>query len=140
MIEPVLKREMSNVSNSLWHASQSQHPRRFIGNGSHKHRTLCPEVEKSIFFMFSKTSLNTYFQKVHRFFGFFNNNKNLLQNLHPFWFSVVLNIAFLRQTKVCMENCRFWPFWVFLFVFFNMFYFKQNSIIQYNHIKYSTSF
>ena len=32
--------------------------------------TLCTEVEKKYFFMFSKTSLKTNFWNVHKFFGF----------------------------------------------------------------------
>ena len=62
--------------------------------------------------------------------------KKLLQNLHPFWFYVVLNIAFLKETKVCMENSVI--FGRFLF-FSNFPYFKQNSIIQYNHINNNAS-
>ena len=56
---------------------------------------------KKYFLMFSKTSLNTNFWKVHRFLVY---QKKLLQNLNLFWFYVVLNIAFLKETKVCMEN------------------------------------
>ena len=79
--------------------------------------TLPPEVE--MFFMFSKTSLNTNLWKVHRFFGF---SKKLLENLYPFLFYVVLNIAFLKETKVHMENS-------FIFGHFfektNFYYFKK---------------
>ena len=41
--------------------------------------------------------------------------KNILQNLYLFWYYVVLNIAFLKENRVCMENS------VILVVFFFFF-------------------
>ena len=46
---------------------------------------IVPRGGKKYFFMFSKTSLNTNFWKVHRFFGFSKKKKKkILQNLYPF--------------------------------------------------------
>ena len=42
-----------------------------------------------------------------------------------FWFYVVLNIAFLKETKVCMENIFeiiFGQFFLFCFVLFFLFF------------------
>ena len=64
----------------------------------------CAQGGKRYFFMFSKTSRNTTFWKAHRCFGFSKKKKKLLQNLYLFWFYVVLNIVFLKETKIHMEN------------------------------------
>ena len=59
--------------------------------------------------------------------------KNILQNLYLFWYYVVLNIAFLKENRVCMENSAILVVFVLFCFFLNFPCFKQNSIIQYNH-------
>ena len=64
--------------------------------------------------------------------------KFLLQNLYPFWFYLVLNITFLKETKVYMENpVIFGPFFL-IFPILNKI--QLYNIIQYNHIKCDASF
>ena len=65
---------------------------------------MVPRDGKKYFFMFSKTSLNTNFWKVNTFFGFSKKIIKILQNLYLFWFYIILNIAFLKETWVHMEN------------------------------------
>ena len=52
-------------------------------------------------------------RRCKKYFWFF---KKTLQNLYPFWFYVVLNTAFLKETKVHMENTIIlgWLFFFFL--------------------------
>ena len=50
-------------------------------------------------------------RRCKKYFWFF---KKTLQNLYPFWFYVVLNTAFLKETKVHMENTIILG-WLFFF-------------------------
>ena len=89
---------------------------------------------KMCFFMFFK-ALNAVFWKVHSFLLFLKKiNKNNCNNF------LILNIVFPGETKFNLEKT--WSFFC-LVVFFEktrFFYFKQNPIIQYNHIKWNNSF
>ena len=69
------------------------------------------------------------------FLGFQKKKKK--KNLYPFWFYVILNIAFLKETKVHMEYSVIFGL---LFLQEQTLYFKQNLILQYDHIKCNTSF
>ena len=54
--------------------------------------------------MFSETSLNANFWKIHKFFGF---PKKVLQNLYPLQFYVALDIALLMKPKVHIKKKTF---------------------------------
>ena len=73
---------------------------------------------------------------MHRFFAFSENK--LLQNLYPFSFYAVLHIAVLKETKVHAENSVI--FGRYFFKKTNFLYFKQNLIVQCDHIKCNASF